>query len=50
MSILNVKKSISALIVGVLISSSSFAAVSKEVNESLLNKLELLKVDVDSIS
>ena len=50
MSIFNVKKSVSALIVGVLISSSSFAAASNEVNESLIKKLESLKVDVDSIS
>ena len=50
MSILNVKKSVSALIVGLLISSSSFAAVSNEINESLIKKLESLKVDVDSIS
>jgi len=47
---LNVKQRISALIVGVLISSSSFAAVSNEINESLIKKLESLKVEVDSIS
>jgi len=50
MSISSLKKSVSALIVGVLISSNSFAAVSKEVSELLTQTLQSLKVDVQSIN
>lgn len=49
MFMLNVKKTISALIVGIVISSNSFAAISKEVNDTLTKKLESLKVNVQSI-
>jgi thiol:disulfide interchange protein DsbC len=40
----------STLIMGMLISSSSFAAITKEVNEALTKKLESLKVNVKSIN
>ncbi|MBB1273917.1 bifunctional protein-disulfide isomerase/oxidoreductase DsbC [Psychromonas sp. SR45-3] len=49
MSILNVKKNVIAFVVGMLVSSSSFAAVSKEVNELLTKKLDDLKVSAQSI-
>ena len=49
MFMLNVKKTISALIIGLVISSNSFAAISKEVNDTLTKKLESLKVNVQSI-
>lgn len=49
MFMLNVKKTISALIVGIVISSNSFATISKEVNDTLTKKLESLKVNVQSI-
>jgi len=50
MSISNLKKSVSALIVGILLSSNSFAAVSKQVSETLTQTLQSLKVDVQSIN
>ncbi|MGJ8580860.1 MAG: bifunctional protein-disulfide isomerase/oxidoreductase DsbC [Psychromonas sp.] len=49
MSILSVKKSVGALLVGVLFSANSVAAISPEVNERLTKKLQSLKVEVDSI-
>lgn len=50
MSISNLKKSVSALIVGIMLSSNSFAAVSKQVTEVLTQKLQSLKVEVQSIN
>ncbi|MEG3754237.1 bifunctional protein-disulfide isomerase/oxidoreductase DsbC [Psychromonas arctica] len=49
MSILNVKRSVGALLTGALLSANSFAAISPEVNELLTKKLQSLKVEVDSI-
>ncbi|WP_290041160.1 bifunctional protein-disulfide isomerase/oxidoreductase DsbC [Psychromonas sp. 14N.309.X.WAT.B.A12] len=49
MSILNVKKTVGALVAGMLLSTNSFAAISPEVNELLTKKLQSLKVEVDSI-
>ena len=47
---LNVKRSVSTLIMGMIISSTSFAAITKEVNEALTKKLQALKVNVQSIN
>lgn len=47
---LNFKKSVAALVVGVFISSTSFAVVSPEVTEALTKKLQALKIDVKSVN
>lgn len=50
MSILKIKKSATALIVGILVSTSSFAVELNKVNEVITNKLRALKIDVQSVS
>ncbi|TEW52052.1 bifunctional protein-disulfide isomerase/oxidoreductase DsbC [Psychromonas algicola] len=50
MSILSVKKQFAAVIVGMLMTSSSFAAVSEEVNALLNQKLQALRVNVQAIN
>ncbi|TEW55594.1 bifunctional protein-disulfide isomerase/oxidoreductase DsbC [Psychromonas sp. RZ22] len=50
MSMLSIKKSIATLIVGLLVSTSSFAAISKEVQDTLNKKLHSLKVNVTAIN
>ena len=49
MSILNAKKTVGALVAGMLLSTNSFAAISPEVSELLTKKLQTLKVEVESI-
>lgn len=50
MSILDFKKSIVALLVGVFVSSASFAAPTKEITEALTKKLQPLEIGVKSIN
>lgn len=47
---MGIKKSVATLVVGMLVSTSSFAVLVKDVNETLTKKLQSLKVDVKSIS
>jgi len=50
MSTLNVKKQISAILVGMFISVSSFAAITEETHQALLKKLQPLQLNVESIN
>jgi thiol:disulfide interchange protein DsbC len=50
MSILGVKKHIAAAVVGMLVTSTGFAAVPKEVSDLLNKKLQLLQVKPESIN
>jgi len=50
MSILKAKKSVITFVVSMLVSASSFAAVSNQVHDLLTKKLESLQVDAESIT
>ncbi|WP_028869095.1 bifunctional protein-disulfide isomerase/oxidoreductase DsbC [Psychromonas arctica] len=50
MSILKAKKSVITFVVSILVSASSFAAVSNQVHDLLTKKLESLQVDAESIT